>query len=222
MYKVLVFSNSQFSDFYYNKFKDKFFSEVTVLIAKDVDIATVDFSEYQAVLYQIDYPLLIDVFKICNLIRSKFEGIFILVDYHSYVNHKLICTNLKVDWYYPLIDGMAGLIKQTRYCLVSKFLLTEDYIEYKDLKLNLNERVCYRAGIRIPLRNKEFELLKFFMENPNRVFSRTFLLESIWDINAIIPTNTVDTHISLLRKKIDFGFEEKRLITVQNIGYKLS
>lgn len=222
MYRILIISSGQFSDMYYNRFKDKFFQSVTVVLHEDFDFNDLKQDMYDAVIYQISYPLFENIYELSERIRSNFQGVFILVDYYSYIKHKLIAARLNVECYYPLIDGVVGLIRQTRFCLVSKYNIVDDFLDYKDLKLSLSERVCFRGDLRIDLRNREFELLKFLMENPNKVFTRQYLLESIWDINAIIPTNTVDTHISILRKKIDSGFDEKRLQTVHHVGYKLS
>ncbi len=70
----------------------------------------------------------------------------------------------------------------------------------------------------IPLRNKEFALLEYLMRNEGIVVSREMMLEHVWDMNTDPFTNTVDTHIRLLRKKLE---SKKRTFiqTVPKRGY---
>lgn len=71
----------------------------------------------------------------------------------------------------------------------------------------------------VTLRNKEFALLEYFMQHQNIVLSREMILSHVWDMNADPFTNTVDTHVRLLRKKL----ENKRRIfihTVPKRGYR--
>ncbi len=76
-------------------------------------------------------------------------------------------------------------------------------------------------GKPIKFRNKEFALLEYFMRNENIVLSREMMLEYVWDMNIDPFTNTVDTHIRLLRKKLE---NKKRTFihTVPKRGYRFA
>ncbi len=74
------------------------------------------------------------------------------------------------------------------------------------------------CGNRIDLTYKEFELLKFFMQNKNQVFSREQLLNRIWGYDFQGNTRTVDTHIKTLRQKL--GTESRHIVTLIRSGYK--
>ena len=80
-----------------------------------------------------------------------------------------------------------------------------------------NYKVTYN-GSEKRLTNKEFDLLKFFMENPNKVFARDELLNQVWGLDQFIETRTVDGHVVTLRKK----FFESCIETVRGIGYRWS
>ncbi len=95
-------------------------------------------------------------------------------------------------------------------------------MEIGDLQLNAITREVIRSGKRIPLRNKEFTLLEFLMNHPGEVINRTTLLEKVWDFNATISSNTIETHIALLRKKVDGGFPNKLIKTYHGAGYSIS
>lgn len=94
-------------------------------------------------------------------------------------------------------------------------------IKVGDLVLDPEMRMVTRAGKPIKLRLKEYVLLEFFMQNVNKVINRSMLIEKIWDYNAQLYSNTVDSHISSLRKKINAGYDKKLIETVHGVGYIL-
>ena len=90
-----------------------------------------------------------------------------------------------------------------------------------DLFLDLKEHKAYRDKKRINLGPTEFKLLKFFMENPKRVFSREQLLDSVWGHGIFVEFRTVDTHIRRLRKAINLPNLPDAIRTVRSAGYSL-
>jgi two-component system, OmpR family, alkaline phosphatase synthesis response regulator PhoP len=83
------------------------------------------------------------------------------------------------------------------------------------------DRVSYTIKIRnkeINLPKKEFELLYFLAQNPNKVFSREDLLQNIWGTDVYVLARTVDVHIRKVREKIG----EDYITTVKGVGYKFS
>ena len=90
-----------------------------------------------------------------------------------------------------------------------------------DLEMNLLRRTVTRAGRKIELQPREFQLLEHLMRHAGRVVTRTMLLEAVWDFHFDPKTNIVETHISRLRSKIDRGFDAELLETVRGSGYLL-
>ena len=80
-----------------------------------------------------------------------------------------------------------------------------------------------RAGKRIKLNRKEFGLLEYFMRNPGTLLTRSMILDHVWDTDVDQLTNTVDVHVSFLRRKLDGGRPDaaKLIKTVHGYGYKL-
>jgi two-component system phosphate regulon response regulator PhoB len=76
------------------------------------------------------------------------------------------------------------------------------------------------AGERIEIGHAEFKLLKFFLAHPERVFSRSQLLDKVWGDHAVIEERTVDVHVLRLRKALKES--EKLIRTVRSVGYMLS
>lgn len=95
------------------------------------------------------------------------------------------------------------------------------YLVHKRISLNTESREVALDGESLELTVYEFEILKLFMENPNKVFSRESIYEIIWNGNFYGEDNTVNMHISNLRKKIAGGTNEEYIKTVWGIGYKL-
>ena len=90
-----------------------------------------------------------------------------------------------------------------------------------DLILDSRTRLVTRGDKPIRLRFKEYTLLEYFMQNPDTVISRDTLVENVWKYNAKVGSNTVDSHVSLLRKKINRGFDQPLIETVHGVGYIL-
>ncbi|WP_064196676.1 MULTISPECIES: response regulator transcription factor [Emticicia] len=90
-----------------------------------------------------------------------------------------------------------------------------------DLELDLTARIVSRAGKNIQLTAKEYALLEYLMINQNRVLSRVDIAEKIWDIDLDPSSNTIDTYINFLRKKVDKDFSPKLIHTIVGMGYIL-
>ena len=78
-----------------------------------------------------------------------------------------------------------------------------------------------RAGRRIELQPREFQLLEYLLRHAGRVVTRTMLLESVWDFHFDPKTNIVETHMSRLRGKVDRGHGCELIHTVRGAGYVL-
>lgn len=98
---------------------------------------------------------------------------------------------------------------------------SESKLVQGSIQLDLNEHRVYRNNKIIHLGPTEFKLLKFFLENPGRVFSREQLLDAVWGHGIFIESRTVDTHIRRLRKAMNFEGEKNFIRTVRSAGYSL-
>jgi two-component system OmpR family response regulator len=98
---------------------------------------------------------------------------------------------------------------------------TTTTLRVADLELDLLARTATRAGRRIELLNKEYQLLEYFMRHAGQVVTRTMLLEAAWDYSFDPGTNVIDVHVSRLRAKIEHEGEAPLLHTVRGAGYQL-
>ena len=95
------------------------------------------------------------------------------------------------------------------------------FLEAGDLTMNLLTREVKRAGKKLDLQPREYALLQYLMRNPNRVVSKTMIIEHVWGYDFDPLTNIVDVLVSRLRNKVDRDFEGKLIRTHRGVGYAL-
>jgi len=88
-----------------------------------------------------------------------------------------------------------------------------------DLELDTVTHKARRGGKMIDLTAKEYALLDYFLQNKDRVLTRSAISEHIWDYNFDTGTNIIDVYINHLRNKVDNLFEKKLIHTVRGVGY---
>ena len=88
------------------------------------------------------------------------------------------------------------------------------------ISLDLNGRNAYRGDTMVDLTAKEFDVIEFLMRNPNRVYSREALLDTIWAYEYRSDIRTVDVHIRRLREKLELNpAEPQYIMTKWGVGY---
>jgi len=92
-------------------------------------------------------------------------------------------------------------------------------LTYGDFSLDLLKREVIRSDKKIELQPREFALLEYLMRNPERVVSKTMILEHIWDFHFDPQTNVVDVLVCRLRNKVEKGFPQKMIHTIRGVGY---
>lgn len=133
--------------------------------------------------------------------------------------------DLGADDYVTKPFSIAELKARIRAHLRRKELPTatigERTISFGEFELDLDRCVLGRAGERIAMRPKEYELLAYLAQRAGRTFTRDRLLNDVWDISFGGGTRTVDVHVRWLRSKIEeAGAEPRHLITVRGVGYR--
>jgi DNA-binding response OmpR family regulator len=92
---------------------------------------------------------------------------------------------------------------------------------YEDLEMNLHTKMVKRNQQQISLTPKEFKLLAYLMQNPERVLSRVEIADKVWETHFDTGTNFIDVYINYLRKKIDRNFDKKLIHTKSGMGFIL-
>jgi two-component system phosphate regulon response regulator PhoB len=114
-----------------------------------------------------------------------------------------------------LLARVAAVLRRIRPALAG------ESIAYGDLALDPVAHRVSRAGKPLHLGPTEYRLLRFLMENPGRVFSRSQLLDGVWGSDSEIELRTVDVHIRRLRQAIAIDGAKDPVRTVRSAGYSL-
>ena len=163
--------------------------------------------------------------EICRQIRSnksinKVPIIFLTAKGEE--EDKLRGLDIGADDYITKPFSQIELIARIKALLRrSEPTIFDEMLTYKNtIAMDLKKHRVKRNGKNVRLGPKEYQLLKLFLENPGRVFSRDQLLDSVWgDIN--VEPRTVDVHIRRLRKNINIPKSNDLIRTVRSSGYSL-
>jgi len=98
----------------------------------------------------------------------------------------------------------------------------KDIVQVGPLSLNSRTHEIFVGELPVELTKTEFKLLKLFMENSKKVFSREQILDSVWGVNAYLGDRTVDVHILRLRKLLKPYGVDKMIRTVRGTGYRIA
>ena len=131
---------------------------------------------------------------------------------------KVIGLDNGADDYVTKPFGMMELISRVKAVL--RRVQPKEYsgqLSGGDVILNVEKHLVTAAGVQIPLTLKEFEVLRFLMENRGLVLSRDILLERIWGYDFDGETRTVDVHVRTLRQKL--GDSGQIIETIRGVGY---
>lgn len=100
--------------------------------------------------------------------------------------------------------------------------MTEDQVKFKELTLDPSTHRISVGDTEVNLGPTEFKLLHFFMTHPERVYSRTQILDHVWGDHVFIEERTVDVHIRRLRAALEPSGADRLLQTVRGAGYRLT
>ncbi len=184
-------------------------------------------NEYHMVILDIMMPKL-DGIEVCRRLRNETNVPIIMLTAKDDEIDKVLGLRIGADDYLTKPFGIKELMARIdahlrRYLVLSGKLKAskENTIHYGGLKIDFNSYMVYYQNEPIHLTAKEFELLKFFISNPNQVFTKAQIFRQVWGDDYIEDDNTVMVHIRRLRKKIEVKPATPQFIqTVWGIGYK--
>lgn len=139
-------------------------------------------------------------------------------------NHKVEGLDAGADDYMVKPFEMKELLARVRAVLKRSNRtnnLELDNLVYADLELDKKTKTVKRNNQEIKLTPKEFQLLEYFLSNPERVLSRAEIAENVWQTNFDTGTNFIDVYINYLRNKIDKKYEFKLIHTRIGMGFIL-
>ena len=99
----------------------------------------------------------------------------------------------------------------------------KDYIEFGDLRLNTksSKLTCTASGEEISVINKEFQLLEYFMSNPNQILSKEQIYDKVWGYDNEIESNNLEAYLSFIRRKLKAIESAVVIKAVRGMGYRM-
>ena len=161
--------------------------------------------------------------EILERVRRKNQSVPILIlTARDGMADKLKNFEAGADDYLTKPFAFAELLVRVKALLRRGPVSRASVLRVNDLEIDRLSQNVHRAGKRIELTAKEYALLEYLATQPNRVFSRTMIIEHVWDQSFQGLTNIVDVYVRHLRAKVDDAFAVKLLRTVRGVGYSLS
>ena len=190
---------------------DRFDTVVEDCLREDVDLILLDIN-----------LLFYDGYYVCRTIREKSEVPIIVVTSRDSEMDELMSINLGADDFVTkpyntqiLLARISAMLKRTQKETVN------DSLQYKGLKLQLNNSTVIYKDHEIELSKNEIRILYTLLQHKENIVSRDQLMESLWQSNEFIDDNTLTVNVARLRKKLYNACMEGRIKMKKGIGYYL-
>ena len=200
--------------------------EVEIANRGDIGLRKALEEEYDLVILDLMLPE-VDGFEICRQVRDQKNTPIIMVSAKKDDIDNIRGLGLGADDYMTKPFSPSELVARVkahleRYNrLIGSGRPQNDTIEIRGLKIDKTARRVWVNGEEKPFTTKEFDLLTFLAENPNRVLTKDELFRKIWDMESVGDIATVTVHIKKIREKIEFNTAKPQYIeTIWGVGYR--
>lgn len=180
---------------------------LTILEKEKIDIIVLD----------IMMPKM-DGYTFFQKMKEKYNIPTIVLSARSEEYDKLFGFSIGIDDYLTKPFSPRELIARIKAILKRTIKEEKEFFNYLGIKVDLKGRVLYIDNEEINITPKEFDLLVFFINNPNTAITREQILNKVWGYDYFGDDRTIDTHIKILRNKM--GNYRDLIVTVRSIGYK--
>lgn len=159
-----------------------------------------------------------DGWEVCRTIRKQSQVPIIMLTARSEERDELLGFELGVDEYITKPFSPKILVARVEAILRRSGGINADTMEAGGIVLDKTAHMVTVDGGQIELSFKEFELLKYFLENQGIALSREKILNSVWNYDYFGEARTIDTHVKKLRSKL--GPKGEYIKTIWGMGYK--
>jgi len=169
-----------------------------------------------------------DGFEICRAVRKA--GVttpVLMLTARSLVMDRVMGLNLGADDFLAKPFDMGELLARIQALLRRRDLSYREEQEdtvysFGEFTLNRGTNELFRGDRRIELNTQEYQLLLYFLRNPERVIHRNELLDRVWGYDSVATTRTIDVHVAWLRKKLGEQEAPRHLLTLRGRGYRFT
>ena len=177
------------------------------------------YGEYDLVILDIMMPK-VNGFEVIKELRNNGDNTAILMlTARDSADDKVKGLDLGADDYIVKPFDFKELSARIRAVVRRKYGNSSNKLIIDDLVLDTSEKSVTRAGIKIELTGKEYEVLEYLMQSKNRILSREQIKEHVWDYDYEGDSNIIDVLIKNIRKKIDITNGNQIIYTKRGLGY---
>ena len=151
-----------------------------------------------------------------------FDEPVLILSARDAVHDRIQGLNLGADDYLPKPFSVEELLARLRSLLRRRGGRATTVLEHNGVRLDLLARTVTRAGEKLEFTSRELALLELFLQNPNRVLTRTLIAEKIWEASYDMETNLIEVYVRRLRQKLDRPGGEPFIRTIRGTGYQLA
>lgn len=203
--------------------------DVTIKTTGNEGLAEALTCDYDLIILDLMLPG-IDGFEVCRTIREKKNIPILMVSAKKDDIDKVRGLGLGADDYMTKPFSPSELVARVKAHLARYERLvgssaaaynSNETVEIRGLKIDKTARRVYVDGEEKIFTTKEFDLLTFLAEHPNRVYTKDELFREIWDMESIGDVATVTVHIKKIREKIEYNTANPQYIeTIWGVGYR--
>lgn len=224
-YMLVADDNKDITDILSNYAKREGYSPIVAMNGHDTYTLFLQYNP-SVILLDVMMPVM-DGFEVCRKIRKKSDVPIILISAKGEDYEKIMGLDIGADDYIVKPFSPSEVMARVR-AVLRRMKPMEDSVDNQkeiiiaDMRINIEEYSLYIGDKLIKLTKKEIETMWMLASNPNKVFTRDNLLDSLWGYDYYGDSRTVDSHIKRLRAKLDETEHPLWSIkTIWGMGYKL-
>ena len=176
---------------------------------------------YDLIILDIMLPYINGIEILKKIKEKNIKSKVIMLTAKSELEDKLLGFNLGANDYIPKPFHIDELLARVNAQL--RINSVKDTIEFEDIYLNLktSELINKENNEKINIINKEFQLLEYFMNNPNQILSKDMIYDKVWGIDNESFSNNLEAYLSFIRKKLKLIKSKVTIKSIRNLGYKM-
>ena len=177
-------------------------------------------SIYDVIILDLMIPIMNGYEVLSNLRNRKIYTPVLILTAKDDLNDKLKGFKLGADDYMvkpfnreELLARIDAIIRRT------SGNYKENFLEFKDLKLDLNNRKASVGDMELVLQGKQFDVLEYLINSKNTIITKDQIFDKIWGFDSNTETNVIEVYTSCLRKELKKAGYDKYLKTIRGVGY---
>ena len=178
---------------------------------------------YDLIILDIMLPKINGIEILKEIKNNNIKAKVIMLTAKSELDDKLLGFNEGANDYMTKPFHIDELVARVNVQLRNNKTIGKDTIEFGDIELDLKNSNLIKkdTGEKINIINKEFQLLEYFMNNPNQILSKDLIYDKVWGLDNEAFSNNLEVYLSFIRKKLKLLNSNVTIKSVRNLGYRM-